>query len=116
MFCVEIVQENDNDAQYVSVGSMRIMVDVIVEHIHDQGSFTITCYNDLDADDKNNIIRTIATYAISLVTSLMGIKAERDDNNMRLESDMPHVLLAGKRHAACATRPADRHPSRQVRE
>jgi len=35
MFCVEIVQENDNDAQYVSVGLMRMLVDAIVEHIRD---------------------------------------------------------------------------------
>ncbi len=94
MFCVEIVQENDNDAQYVSVGSMRILVDAIVEHIHDQGSFAIACYNDLDIDDKNDIIRTIATYAISLVTNLMGVKAERDGNNMHLESNAPPVLPA----------------------
>ncbi len=61
MFCVEIVQENDDDAQYVSVGSMRILVDANVEHIRDQGSFMIACYND--------IIRTVAMYAISLVTA-----------------------------------------------
>jgi hypothetical protein len=73
---------------------MRILVDAIVEHIRDQRSFTITCYNDLDTDDKNDIIYTVATYAISLVTDLMGIKAERDDNNMRLESDMPPMLPA----------------------
>jgi hypothetical protein len=71
MFCIKIVQENDDDTQYVSVGSMRILVDAIVEHICDQGSFAITCYNDMDVDDKNDIIRTVATYAISLVTSLM---------------------------------------------
>ncbi len=35
MFCVEIVEENDDDTQYVSVGSMCILVDAIVEHIHD---------------------------------------------------------------------------------
>ncbi len=94
MLCVEIVQENDDNAQYVSVRSMRILVDGIVEHIRDQGSFTIAYYNDLDADDKNDIIRTVTTYAISLVTGLMGIKAEREGNNMRVESDAPPVLPA----------------------
>jgi hypothetical protein len=94
MFCVEIVQENDDDAQYVSVGSMRILVDAIVEHIRDQGSFAIACYNDLDANDKNDIIRTVAMYAISLVIGLMGVKAKPDGNNMRLESDTPPVLPA----------------------
>jgi hypothetical protein len=73
---------------------MRILVDVIVRHIHDQGLFMITYYNNLDADDKNDIIRTVATYAISLVTGLMGVKVERDGNNMRLESDAPPVLPA----------------------
>jgi hypothetical protein len=94
MFYVEIVQENDDDAQYVLVGSMRILVDAIVEHIHNQGSFAITCYNDLDADDKNDIIHTDARYVISLVTGLMGVKAERDGNNMHLESDTSPVLSA----------------------
>ncbi len=94
MFCVEIIHENDNDAQYMSIGSMRILVDAIVEHIRDQGLFAIAYYNDLDADDKNDIICTVATYAISLVTGLMGVKVERDSNNMCLESDAPPVLLA----------------------
>ncbi|CAK9236026.1 unnamed protein product [Sphagnum troendelagicum] len=76
------------------VGSMRILVDAIVEQIRDQGSFTIACYNNLDADDKNDIIRTVATYAISLVTSLMGVKAEHDGNNMRLQNNAPPVLPA----------------------
>jgi len=73
---------------------MRIFVDAIIEHIRDQGSFAIAYYNDLDADDKNDIIRTVATYAISLVTGLMGVKAEHDGNNMRLESDALPVLPA----------------------
>ncbi len=94
MFCVEIVQENNDDTQYVSVESMRILVDAIVKHIHDQRSFAIACYNDLDIDDKNDIIRTVATYAISMVTGMMGFKAERDNNNMCLESDTPPVLPA----------------------
>jgi len=94
MFCVEIVQENDDNAQYVSVESMRILVDAILEHIRNQGLFAIAYYNNLDADDKNDIIRTVATYAISLVTGLMGVKAERDGNNMRLKNDTPPMLPA----------------------
>jgi hypothetical protein len=94
MFCIEIVQENDDDAQYVSVGSMCILVDAIVEHIRDQGLFAIACYNDLDANDKNDIIRIVETYAISLVIDLMGVKAECDGNNMRLESDVLRMLPA----------------------
>ncbi len=94
MFCIEIVQENDDDAQYVSIKSMRILVDAIVKHIYDQGSFAIACYNNLNADDKKDIIRTVATYAILLVTGLMGVNAERDGNNMRLENDAPPVLPA----------------------
>jgi len=58
------------------------------------GSFAIACYNDLDEDDKNDIIRIVAMNAISLVIGLMGIKAERDDNNMRLDSDALPVLPA----------------------
>jgi hypothetical protein len=73
---------------------MRILVDAIVEHIRNQGSFTIACYNDLDTNDKNDIIHTIATYAISLVTGLMAVKVECDGNNMRLESDALPVLPA----------------------
>jgi hypothetical protein len=61
MFYVEIIQENDDDTQYVSVGSMRILVDTIVEQIRDEGLFAIACYNDMDVDDNNDIIRTVAT-------------------------------------------------------
>ncbi len=78
----------------MSVRSMRILVDAIVKHICNQGSFAIACYNDLDTDDKNDIIRTVVMYAISLVTGLMGVKAERDGNNMRLENNAPPVLPA----------------------
>ncbi|CAK9224790.1 unnamed protein product [Sphagnum troendelagicum] len=73
---------------------MRILFDAIIDHIRDQGSFAIACYNDLDADNKNDIIRTVARYAISLVIGLMGVKAKHDGNNMRLESDAPPVLPA----------------------
>jgi len=73
---------------------MRIVVDAILEHIHDEGLFAIACYNDLDADNNNDIICRVATYAILLVTGLMGVKAERDGNNMCLESDVPPVLPA----------------------
>jgi len=73
---------------------MRILVDATIKHIRDQGSFVITWYNDLDIDNKNDIIRTVATYAISLVIGLMGVKAERDGNNMRLESNASPVLPA----------------------
>ncbi len=70
------------------------MVDAIIEHIRDEGAFTIAYYNDLDADDKNDIIRIVATYAILLVIGLMSVKAECDGNNMHLESNAPPVLPA----------------------
>jgi hypothetical protein len=35
MFCIEIIQENDDNTQYVSIGSMGILVDTIVKHIRD---------------------------------------------------------------------------------
>jgi len=48
----------------------------------------------MDVDDKNDIIHTVTTYAISLVTGLMGVKAKRDGNNMCLESDASLALPA----------------------
>jgi hypothetical protein len=36
MFYIEIVQENDDDnTQYMSIGSMRILVNAIIKHIRD---------------------------------------------------------------------------------
>jgi hypothetical protein len=58
---------------------LRIPVDAIVLHIKDQVSFAITCYDDLGAADKTAVVHEIASYAMSLITGLMGVKAERDD-------------------------------------
>ena len=43
-------------------------------------------------DDKKAAIKEIATYAITLVAALMGIKAEHDDNNLPLDRDRPRVM------------------------
>jgi hypothetical protein len=50
MFGVEMEEDAvDDDVAYESFGSLRIPVDAIVLHIKDQGSFAITCYDDLGA-------------------------------------------------------------------
>ena len=70
-------ESDDNKAEYVSVESMRIDV------VSTAGGF----FDYFDVDDKKAVIKQIATYAITLVTGLMGIKAERDDNNLLLDRD-----------------------------
>jgi len=104
MFGVEMEDDEvDEEIQYESSGSLRIPVDVIVAHIKDQGSFAITCYNDLDDQDKTDAVHEIAMYAISLITGLMSVKAERDSANGALERDAPPVLpaqLVKLRHGA----------------
>ena len=104
MFGVEMEDDEvDEEIMYESSGSLRIPVDVIVAHIKDQGSFAITCYNDLDDQDKTDAVHEIAMYAISLITGLMSVKAERDSANGALERDAPPVLpaqLVKLRHGA----------------
>ena len=95
MFGVEMEDADvDDEVQYESSGSLRIPVDVIVAHIKDQGSFSITCYDDLDDEDKTDVVHEIAMYAISLITGLMSVKAERDSANGTIDRDAPPVLPA----------------------
>jgi hypothetical protein len=95
MFGVEMEEDAvDNDVAYESFGSLRIPVDAIVLHIKDQGSLAITCYDDLGAADKTAVVREIASYAKSLITGLVGVKAERDDANVALDGEAPPVLPA----------------------
>ena len=96
MFCIEAVDPNkrgdDDEAEYVSVGSMRIDVAGIESHIRDQGSAAGECCDRLEANDQKSVIKEIATYAIMLVEGLMGVKAERDENNLPLDHDAPPVI------------------------
>jgi hypothetical protein len=84
----------DDDVAYESFGSLRIPVDAIVMHIKDQGSFAIMCYDDMDAAEKTAVVHEIASYALSLITGLMGVKAERNDSNVALDGEAPPVLPA----------------------
>ncbi|OQR89695.1 hypothetical protein ACHHYP_06112 [Achlya hypogyna] len=86
--------DEEDDVVYEKFETMRISVDSIVAHIHDQGSFAIECYNELNPDERAVVVREIAKYTISVIRGLMGVQAERDDANMPLETDAPPVLPA----------------------
>ena len=65
-----------------------------IEHyIRDKGSAAGEYFNLLDIRDHKAISLEFAWYAVTLVTSLMGVKAERDKNNLPLENDAPPVML-----------------------
>jgi hypothetical protein len=105
MFGVEMEEDAiDDDVAYESFASLRIPVDAIALHIKDQGSFAITSYDDLGAADKTAVVNEIASYATSLITGLLGVKAERDDANVALDGS-----------AACASRSAREHLTWRVR-
>jgi hypothetical protein len=85
MFYIGIIQEND-DAQYMSVKSMFIVVDAIVEHIR---------LLQRPGRRRQERHHSHSHDVCDLVSHrLMGVKAERDGNNMCLESDAPLVLPA----------------------
>jgi hypothetical protein len=50
--------------------------------------------SDPGAADKTAVVHEIASYAMSLIKSLMGVKAERDDANVALDGEAPPVLPA----------------------
>jgi hypothetical protein len=66
---------------YVIFESMRIDVNQIITHIEDQGSFAWVYYELLKIDAQKTIVTEIVTYAMMLIVSLNGIKAEPDDAN-----------------------------------
>jgi hypothetical protein len=84
----------DDDVEYESFGSLRIPVDAIVLLMKEKGSFGITCYDDLGAADKTAVVHEISSYAMSLITGLMGVKAELDNANVALDGEAPPVLPA----------------------
>ncbi|CAI5725806.1 unnamed protein product [Hyaloperonospora brassicae] len=101
MFCIEVVDLDDSydndEAGFVSVGSTRIDVMGIKSHIHDQGLASGEHRDRLEANDQNYFIKQIAMYVIMLVHGLMGVKAERDENNLHLDHGaltvMPQQLV-----------------------
>ena len=97
MFCVESIypdeRDEDSEIEYVLVGSIRIDVASIEHHFRDQGYAAGEYFDRLGVDDQKSVTSEIATYAVTLVTDLMGVKAERDKNNLPLENDAPPVML-----------------------
>ncbi|KAH8941002.1 hypothetical protein BDL97_14G014500 [Sphagnum fallax] len=94
MFCIEVINpdqsdDDDGEIEYMSIESMRIDIASIENHIHDQGSATGKFFDALNAADQNAVIKEIASYAIMLVMGLMGVKAERDENNQPLDHNAP---------------------------
>ena len=57
---------------------MRIDVASIKHHIRDQEYAPGKYFDRLGVDDKRAVTKEIATYAVALVTNLIGVKAERD--------------------------------------
>ncbi len=97
MFCIEAIDpdqsdDNDGEIEYMSIESMRIDVAGIENHIHDQGLAVGKFFDALNDTDQNAVIKEIASYAIMLVTSLTGVKAERDENNQPLDHNAPPVM------------------------
>jgi hypothetical protein len=97
MFDIEIVQprdggDDDDDISYVYHKTLRIPTEAIVAHIEDQGTHPRECYQRLATADQIDVVQQVATYAITLVTGLMTVKAERDDANQAVEKDAPPVL------------------------
>ncbi len=71
---------------------MQIDVAGIENHIRDQGSAAGKFFDALNATDQNAVIKEITSYAIMLITSLTGVKAECDENNQPLDHDAPPVM------------------------
>uniref|UniRef100_M4BZQ5 Uncharacterized protein n=1 Tax=Hyaloperonospora arabidopsidis (strain Emoy2) TaxID=559515 RepID=M4BZQ5_HYAAE len=85
-------REDDGEAEYVSIGSVRIDVASIESHIRDQWSAAGEYCDRLEANDQKSVIKEIAMYAIMLVEGLMNVKAERDENNLPLDHNAPLVM------------------------
>ena len=82
MFCIEAIDldesDEDDEAEYVSIDSMRIDVAGIESYIRDQGLAAGEYCDCREANNQKLVIKEIAMYAIMLVEGLMGVKAERD--------------------------------------
>uniref|UniRef100_M4BQY8 Uncharacterized protein n=1 Tax=Hyaloperonospora arabidopsidis (strain Emoy2) TaxID=559515 RepID=M4BQY8_HYAAE len=71
---------------------MRIDVASTEHHIRDQRYAAGENLDRLGAEDQKAFTKEITTYAATLVTDLMSVKAERGLNNLTLENDAPHIV------------------------
>ncbi len=97
MFGIEMIEElkgddNKRASNYVNSEQWHINVNSIVAHIEDQRSFPRNCYEELDVANQKLIIKQVGMFAMELVTGLYNVKAERDDANKPLDSNVPPVL------------------------
>jgi hypothetical protein len=99
MLSIEMIKElkggdNKGAGDYVNFEQWRINVDSIVAHLEDQGSFPRQCYKELDAANQELVIKEIGMFAMELIAGLQDVKAERDNANRPLDSNVLLMLLA----------------------
>ncbi len=97
MFNIEMIEElkgadNKGVGKYVNFEQWHINFDSIVAHIEDQGLFPRQCYEKLDVVNQEFIIKDIGIFVMELIIDLQDIKAERDNANKPLNSNVPPVL------------------------
>ncbi|RLO03123.1 hypothetical protein DYB28_008036 [Aphanomyces astaci] len=116
MFDLELIDPDDAVAEehdtFVRFETMRIRTDHLIILIEDQGSMARDCFLRLDVADKATVLKQIVAYAETLV---IGVHAERDDNNLPREQDAPPVLpgqLVGLRPAHFICNVLDPHHER----
>jgi hypothetical protein len=97
MFSVQSIGEVDlnelDPDQYYSEGDWIVQLHGIECHIHDQGTFSKTCYDlSLDEQEQRDALRQIARFAIHFVAGCDGVRAERDADNNAAFQDAPPVV------------------------
>ena len=86
-------RDDNGSPTFVTNEMMRTRANEIVTHIRDQSSFAGSCFDRLSPNERV-LVEHIGRYAMNLVTRLMDVKAERDDNNEPLDRDTLPVLPA----------------------
>ncbi|CAM6021880.1 unnamed protein product [Sphagnum balticum] len=97
MFNIKMIEEfkggnNEGASDYVNFEQWHINVNSIIAHIENQGSFPRQCYEELDAIDQELVVKEISMFTMELVTDLQDVKAEQDNVNRPLDSDVPLML------------------------
>ncbi|CAI5727435.1 unnamed protein product [Hyaloperonospora brassicae] len=73
---------------------MRISDADIVAYIEDQGSWPTQLLAALSDDEKLDVAREVATYAMNLVLGLQIVRAARDANYLPRAQDAPPLISA----------------------
>jgi hypothetical protein len=88
------VNADELDEPFHRSGRWMVRIDCIRQHVLDQGTWVRNLLTQMTEDDQLELLHEIATYAVSTVSGISVVQAERDNQNRASEDLAPPVFPA----------------------